>query len=197
MNNRQLIGFALIAIITGTNAYNNQENYSGTTEFNKYGFSFRYPTNAMIWETGHPDYGSPASDFAGRFSATKVSGDEYIEQTMIIWTVVKDHQTNDTVEDALWVVINDISVDSNITLGNFSDTKTLTIDGYELVYVYFEGIQMGERFNTIFGVMIIPWESLCSYRGYILGYVGSEGVFSEAEIEARYLDFLNFFKPVS
>ena len=197
VNNRLLIGFALIAIITGTNAYNNQENYSGTTEFNKYGFSLRYPTNAMIWETGHPDHGSPATDFSGRFSATTVTGDEFIEQTLVIWTVVSDHQSNDTLEDGLWEVIDGISMGSNIALGNFSETKMLTIDGYELVYVYFEGIQMGGRFNTVFGVMVIPWESLRSYRGYVLGYVGSEGVFSEAEIEERYLDFLGSFKPVS
>ena len=197
MNNRLLIGFTLITIITGINVYNNQENYSGTTEFNKYGLSFRYPTNAMTWETGHPDYSSPASDFSGRFSATTVSGEEYIEQVLVIWTVIRDFQTNDTLEDAIWDVLDDISLDPNIILENVSETKTLTIDGYELIYIYFEGTQIGGRFNTIFGIMIIPWESLRSNRGYILGYVGSEGVFSEAEIEEQYLDFLDSFKPVS
>lgn len=197
VNNRLLVGFILIAIITGSNAYNNQENYSGTTEYNNYGVSFRYPTNAMIWETGHPDHGSPATDFSGRFSATKVSGGEFIEQVLVIWTVVRNVQTNDTVEDGLWDVLDDIRMDSNITLENFSETKTLAIDGFELVYIYFEGTQMGGKFNSIIGVMIIPWESLRSHRGYILGYVGSDGVFSEAELEEKFLEFLGSFEPVN
>lgn len=196
MNNRLLVGFTLVAIITGINVYNNQENYSGTTEYNNYGVSFRYPTNAMVWETGHPDYGSPASDFSGRFSATTVSG-ESIEQVLVIWTVVRDVQQNDTLEDGLWDVIDDISMGSNITLDNYSETKTITINGFELIYIFFEGTRMGERFNSIIGVMILPWESLRSHRGYILGYVGSEGVFSETELEERYLNFLDSFKPVS
>ena len=196
MNNRLMIGFTLIAILTGINVYNNQGNYSGTTEFNKYGVSFRYPTNAMVWETGHPDHGSPATDFSGRFSATTVSG-EAIEQVLVIWTVVRDVQANDTLEDGLWDVIDDISMSSNITLDNFSETKTITIDGFELIYIYFEGTQMGGRFNSIIGVMIIPWESLRSHRGYILGYVGSEGVFSKTELEEHYMNFLDSFKPVS
>jgi hypothetical protein len=197
MNIRLLIGFTLIAVLTGANVYNNQDRYSGTTEFNKYGFSIRYPSNAMIWETGFPDYYSPASDFSGRFSVTSVSVDESIEQALVIWTVVRDFSVNDSLEEALWDVIDDIVFNSNITLENFSELKKHSIDDHELVYIYFNGRQMEEKFNSIIGIMILPWDSFRSHRAYILAYVGSEGVFSEVEIKDKYLDFLGSFKPVN
>jgi hypothetical protein len=196
MKSRLRIGFILIAVLTGTNVYYNQDNYTGTTEFNKYGFSFRYPSNALIWEAGFPDYNSPASDFSGRFSATGISSDEVIEQVMVIWTVVNDFQLNDTLEDALWDVMDDISINPDIILGNFSELKMHSIDDYELVYIYFTGSQNGEKFNSIIGVMILPWESLRSYRAYIFGYVGSDEFLTKAEVEEKYLDFLNSFKPL-
>ena len=197
MNNRFLIGFTLIAIITGVNVYNHQEDYSGTIEFNNYGFSLRYPSNAMIWEAGFPDLGSGTSDFSGRFQATRVSGNELIEQILVLWTVIPNTQENYTLDNELMDIIDEISLDSNITVENFSEFKTHEIGEHKLLYVYFEGMQPGLKFNSMIGVMVLPWESLRSNRGYIIGYISIDGVYSEIELEGKYLDFLESFKPVS
>ena len=193
MMNRLLIGLTLVAITTGINVYNNQDNYSGKTEFERYGFSFLYPGNMMILESGFPDFGSGASDFSGCFQGTIVIG-ERIEQIQVVWKVVQEY---DTLEEALISLYEDVTNDSTITINYLSE-----IDAYENIeftykFLYFEADQEGLSFNAIIGITIIPWESLRSNRGYCIIYLATEGVYNESELKSTYIRFLSSFKPAN
>jgi hypothetical protein len=192
MMNRLLIGFTLIAVITGVNVYNNQDKYSGKTVLDKYGFSLSYPSNMMLIEAGFPDYSSGASDFSGMVQGTSIV-EERIEQVTVIWTVVQEYSTLDR---ELMKVVEDVNGDSNVTINYMSEVKTQERDDYNYCYVYFEAQQRGLNFNAILGITVVPWQPLRSNRGYVIGYVASEGVYTESGLREVYLSLLDSFIPV-
>jgi hypothetical protein len=191
--NRLGIGFMLIVILTGFNVYKNQERYSGNIVSDMYGFSFSYPGNMMVMEAGFPDYASGASDFSGRVQATSFI-EERIEQILVIWTVVREYGE---LNEELMKVVDDLNGNSNISINYLSEIETLEFNNCTYNYIYFEANQRGLNFNAVIGITIIPWAPLRSYRGYVIGYIASEGVNSESELRAEFLRFLNSFKPVT
>lgn len=191
--NKLLTGLMLILMFTGFNVYNNQDRYSGKTVLDKYGFSFSYPANMMLMETGFPDYGSVASDFSGTVQATSIS-EERIEQLIVIWTVIREY---DELNGELMKVVEDLSNDSNITITYMSEIDTLESSNCTYRCIYLEANQRGLDFNAIISVTIIPWESLRSNRGYVIGYIASKGTYSEIELREVFLNFLKAFKPVA
>jgi hypothetical protein len=191
--NRLGIGFMLIVILTGFNVYKNQERYSGNIVSDMYGFSFSYPGNMMVMEAGFPDYASGASDFSGRVQATSFI-EERIEQILVIWTVVREYGE---LNEELMKVVDDLNGNSNTSINYLSEIETLEFPNCTYNYIYFEANQRGLNFNAVIGITIIPWAPLRSYRGYVIGYIASEGVNSESELRAEFLRFLNSFKPVT
>lgn len=191
--NRLGIGFMLIVILTGFNVYKNQERYSGNIVSDMYGFSFSYPGNMNVMEAGFPDYASGASDFSGRVQATSFI-EERIEQILVIWTVVREYGE---LNEELMKVVDDLNGNSNTSINYLSEIETLEFTNCTYNYIYFEANQRGLNFNAVIGITIIPWAPLRSYRGYVIGYIASEGVNSESELRAEFLRFLNSFKPVT
>lgn len=190
MNNRLIIGFTLIAIITGFNAITHSENYSGTEIFDKYGFSFRYPGNFRAFEGGYPNYGDGASDFSGAFQAN-LEEDQDFKEILVIWSTINEPKSLD---EELHNVIEGISEEVTIKQMGWN-VKTYVGENNTAHYVYGEFSQGGLNFNAIISLQIIPWESLRSYRGYVVGYIAIEGVYTEAELDAVFRAFMTDFNP--
>lgn len=190
MKNRLLIGFAVIAVITGFNVYNNPDYYTGMEEFNKYGFSFHYPGNFRPFEAGYPNFGDGASDFSGYFQANLEDGERF-EEILVVWSTVNEHKSLD---EELHNVIEDMSEDVSVKHMGWN-VKEYVGENVNARYVYGEFSQNGINFNAMISLQIIPWESLRSYRGYIVGYIAIEGLYTETEIEERFRAFMGDFNP--
>lgn len=190
MNNRIIIGLTLIVIITGFNAITHSENYSGTEIFDKYGFSFRYPENFRTFEAGYPNFGDGASDFSGYFQANLEEGEAF-EEILVIWSTINEPKSMD---EELQNVIEGLSADVSIRQMD-GNIKTYASENYTTHYVYGEFSQGELDFNAIISLQIIPWESLRSYRGYIVGYIATEGVYTEAELDVAFRAFMDDFTP--
>lgn len=190
MNSRLLIGFVVIAVITGFNAITHSENYSGTEIFDKYGFNFRYPGNFRAFEAGYPNFGDGASDFSGYFQANFEDGVNF-EEILVIWSTVNEPKGLD---EELHGVIDGMSEDVSVKqMGG--KVKAYVGENCTAHYVYGEFSQGGINFNAIISLQIIPWESLRSHRGYVVGYIALEGLYTEAELDAVFRAFMDDFNP--
>jgi hypothetical protein len=112
----------------------------------------------------------------------------------VIWTVVREYGE---LNEELMKVVDDLNGNSNTSINYLSEIETLEFPNCTYNYIYFEANQRGLNFNAVIGITIIPWAPLRSYRGYVIGYIASEGVNSESELRAEFLRFLNSFKPVT
>jgi len=142
MNSRLLIGFVVIAIITGFNAITHSENYSGTEIFDKYGFNFRYPGNFRAFEAGYPNFVDGASDFSGYFQANFEDGVNF-EEILVIWSTVNEPKSLD---EELHGVIDGMSEDVSVKqMGG--KVKIYVGENCTAHYVYGELSQGGINFN--------------------------------------------------
>ena len=191
MNNRLLIGFTLVALITSYNVYQNQDSYSGNAVYTGFGFSFPYTENLNIYEQGSPDFGPEPSEFVGSVIAMTPSIDENFKEILVEWRTT---QESPSMEEVMEYYLNDLATSSDV---NFTDTigPMYTQKGEHIVvYWIMNGNQRGLEFMVVHGIWMEPWESLRSNRVYIVGIITPPTGYTPDMLDEMFRDFIESFK---
>ncbi|TRO51775.1 hypothetical protein E2P71_08660 [Candidatus Bathyarchaeota archaeon] len=191
MNNRLLIGFTLVALITTFNVYQNRDSYSGNAVYTGFGFSFPYTENLNIYEVGSPDFGPEPSEFAGSVVAMTPSIDENFKEILVEWRTT---QESPSLDEAMEYYLNDLATASHV---NFTDTigpRYIQKGEHIMAYWIMNGNQMGLEFMVVHGIWLEPWESLRSNRLYIVGIITPQVGYTPDMLDEMFRDFIDSFK---
>ena len=191
MMKRLFIGLTIVALITAFNAYQHRDNYSGITEYEGYGFSFKYRSDLTLWVFGHPDYGSEATDLAGIVSARAMSIDENYIQNYVEWRTV---QSIPVLEDAGGEYLNKFETESGVTWRGSIGPRYLDKEGYQVAYWILNGTQRGLDFMVVHSCWVEPWESLHAYRLYNVDIITPDVVYTTESIDMLLKEFLASFE---
>lgn len=195
--NARTVALSLLAagLVTGGNLWLHRgDTPLGYTEYNKYGFSLRYPSAWYPLEGGFTDPGAGASDVQGMFQAIYFS-ETRVELMMVAWTIVEA-----PIEAPEWgahyvdEVIQNVGDTPNTTIIGVGPYETVDKDGVEVTYAVFKLVQRELPLTAVVGVMAQQWPSLRSYRAYVLSYAADSASASEAQVEERFHDFLDGFR---
>jgi hypothetical protein len=187
---RLLIGLTIVALITAFNAYQHRDNNSGTTEYEGYGFSFKYRSDLTPWVFGHPDYGAEATDLAGIVSARAMSIDENYLQYFVEWSTV---QSIPVLEDAGAEYLYKLETDSHIKWRGSIGPRYLDKDGYQVVYWILNGTQFDLEFMVVHSCWVEPWGSLHAYRMYNVDVITPDVGYTTEMIEELFKEFMESF----
>lgn len=187
---RLFIGLTIVALITGFNAYQHRDNYSGTTEYTGYGFSFKYRSDLTLWVYGHPDYGAEATDLAGIASARAMSIDENYLQYYVEWSTV---QSIPDLEDTGSEYLHRFETDAGVTWRGSIGPRYLNKDGYQVAYWILNGTQRDLDFMVIHSCWVMPWEPLHAYRLYNVDVLTPGVGYTTESIEELFKAFMESF----
>jgi hypothetical protein len=188
---RLFIGLTIVALITAFNAYQHKDNYSGTTEYEGYGFSFKYRSDLTLGISGHPNYGVEATDLAGIVSARAMSFDEDYLQYYIEWSTV---QSIPDLEDAGAEYLHRLEIDGGVNWSGSIGPIYLDKEGYQVAYWILNASQGDLHFMVVHSCWVEPWESLRSYRMYNVDVITPDVGYTTESIDACFREFLESFK---
>jgi hypothetical protein len=193
LNTRTVALSLLVAgLVTGGNIWLHRgDTPLGYTEYSRYGFSLRYPSNWYPYEGGFTDPGAGASDFQGMFQAILFT-EEKVELMMVGWQA--SAEVDEGAASSVEGFVQSIEDTPNTTLTSMGPFKTVDKDGVEVTCVVFQLVQRGLPLTAVAGVMAQPWPSLRSYRVYVLSYAADSTSTSEAQAEERFMEFLGSFR---
>lgn len=167
MNNRLLIGFTLVALVTGFNVYQNREGFSGNTVYTGFGFSFPYTEDLNIYELGSPEYGPEPSEFAGAVIAIAPSIDENFKEIIVEWKTIQEP----IVEEVMEAYLDNLETNNEVNFTESIGPRYLQKGDFNISYWTMKGDQRGLEFMVVHGVWVEPWESLRSNRVYIVAII--------------------------
>jgi len=188
---RIIIGITIVALITAFNVYQHQDNYSETTEYTGYGFSFQYRKDLPIWVYGNPEYGTEANDFAGIVSARAMSIDENYLQFYVEWSTT---QNIPNLEEAGNEYLHRFETESDVTWRGTVGPRYLEKNGHKVAYWILNGTQRGLDFMVVHSCWFEPWESLHAYRRYNVDVITPDTVYTTESIDALFREFLDSFE---
>lgn len=187
---RLFIGLTIVALITAFNAYQHRDNYSETTEYTGYGFSFQYRKDLTLGVWGHPDYGSDPTDLAGIVSARPMTPDENFLQYYIEWSTV---QSIPDLEDAGAEYLLRLEIDGEIIWRGSIGPRYLDKDGHQVAYWVLNATQRDLNFMVVHSCWVEPWESLRSYRMYSVDIITPDVGYTTESSDAFYREFMESF----
>ena len=188
---RIIIGLTLVALITACNAYQHRDNYSETTEYTGYGFSFQYRKDLTLWVSGNPEYGSEANDFAGIVSTRAMIIDENYRQYFVEWSTI---QNIPVLEEAGAEYLHRFETESDVTWRGSIGPRYLDKDGHQVAYWVLNGTQRGLDFMVVHSCWVESWDSLHAYRMYNVDVITPDVGYTTESIDALFKEFIASFE---